>query len=156
MCALCRSLGNIFFHFWMIPGIKVCTCVCQPEWVCPCLCEHASFSSPLAGTIACGEVLRSSQSQEQCEGRPVPQQEVVHAPALAGGGTSRVKTRTRWNAWHATVPSGFLQWKIIPNKTRKGESQGLCSPSSRVECQAGKDRDQPAVLIGPKPLAFSD
>lgn len=80
MCSL-----HFFFHFWTIPSVKVCTCVCHSEWVCPCLCEHASFSSPLAGTIACGEVLRSSQSWEQCEGRRVPQQEVVHARAFAVG-----------------------------------------------------------------------
>ena len=71
--------------------------VCAP--VCLSLCEHASLSAPLAGTIACGEVLRSSQSLEQCEGRRVPLQEVVHARALTEGRASGVTIRSRWNAW---------------------------------------------------------
>ncbi|XP_035012795.1 uncharacterized protein LOC118109629 isoform X2 [Hippoglossus stenolepis] len=41
--------------------------------------------SEATGTIACGKVLRCSQSQEQCEGRRVPQQEVVHARRALDG-----------------------------------------------------------------------
>lgn len=105
----------------------VCRCMCQSLDTWACLCEHAFFCPPPAWTITCGEVPRSSQSWEQCEGRRVPQKEIAHARAPAKGEESTISSRTRWNAWHATA--GFLQLK-----------NGQCSPSSGAECWAPRTK----------------
>ena len=121
--------------------------VCAP--VCLSLCEHASLSAPLAGTIACGEVLRSSQSLEQCEGRRVPLQEVVHARALTEGRASGVTIRSRWNAW----PPPHLA-SCNENPERENLEDYVHCPVWGRGWGGGRtqrDRDKPAVLIGPRP-----
>lgn len=124
------SWGSVLFIFWLWRLAP--KCACQSEWVCPCLCEHASFSSPLARTMARGEVLRCSQSREQCEGRRVPRREVVfHARALDFedvrrlGGNQVKCLACHSPIWLPAVENGFK---------REGESVGSCSPAREAEC----------------------
>lgn len=114
MCSL-QALGNVFFNLndSKYKSVHVCVCQFESEF------EHAFFSSPLAGTIACGEVLRCSQSREQCEGRRVLQQEVVHARALSGGNVKR----HNWNQVKCLAcqnPIWLPAKENRPKETQKG------------------------------------
>lgn len=100
------------------------------------------------------------------EEQPKPGTMRAASRVSAGGGScpgphrgkrQKDTTRTRWNAWNARIPSGFLQWKkVCQRNPEKGESEGLCSLFREVECQARKHGGEPAVLIGAKPLVFVD
>lgn len=57
----------------------------------------------------------------------------VHARALTEGEASGVASGARWNAWHATAPSGFLQRKARQRELG-GRWGGLYSLSSGEEC----------------------
>lgn len=125
-------------------GEETCRCVlsagvCVSLW--PCLCVRAFFCPPPARTITCGEVPRSGQSWEQCEGRRVPQKEVVHARGLAKGGGVR---HQRWNqvkclACHSWLPA-------IKKRTVFAVQWGW---------NVGLHGQKPAALTGPGPAAFS-
>lgn len=121
-------------------SIIACTCMCQSEDVWACLCEHAFFSLPLTWTIACGEVLRSSQISEQCKGRRVPQMEVVHARALTQGEASGSH---HWNQVKCLACRSPI-W-LPAMETQKGRSRGVVFTVRWVG----------AELIGAGPVAFS-